>query len=1062
MSLGLATLNLLSFAAFAADPATAGDNGIKIDSYTFGGMKARAIGPAIMSGRISAIDAVAGPPVTIYVGTASGGLWKSRDGGIGFKPVFDDHTQSIGAVKIAPGDSQTVWVGTGESWVRNTVSVGDGVYVSHDGGEKWQHKGLDKSERIAAIEVSPRDPKTVFVCATGALWNDSAERGVYKTTDGGEHWKKVLYVNEKTGCSDLAMDPVNPNILYAGMWQFRRWPDFFESGGPGSGLFRSLDGGESWEKVNQGLPRGDKGRIALAVAPSQPGTVYATVESKDTALYRSTDLGKHWEKRSSAGAIQMRPFYFGELQVDPKNPDRVYKPSFSLVVSDDGGKSFSSLFGSGFSLSIHPDHHALWINPADPNQLFLGTDGGVYVSENKGGNWRLVGTLPVSQFYHVSHDRQWPYRVYGGLQDNGSWSGPSRAPGGIGPTDWESVGYGDGFWVFVDPADENTVYSEYQGGNLLRVDRKIKEVKNIAPVARGDEEKLRYNWNTPLLVSAAKPGTLYYGSQYLHKSTDRGESWQTISPDLTSDDPQRQRQMKTGGLTIDNSTAENNATLYTIAESPLDGNILWTGSDDGLIHVSRDGGQHWQEVGHRFIGRNGVPKGTWVSRITTSQHKPGTAFVTLDGHRSGDMRTYLFRTDDFGQHWQALPSQGVAGYAWVLKQDPVNENLLFLGTEKGLYLSLDGGAHWARFKENLPPVAVHDLVIHPTEHDVILATHGRGVYILDDITPIRALTADTLAQEVVMLPSRPAVQMEGGALQSFAGGEDFIGENPEEAAVISYYLKKRHLFGDMKLEVRDANGQLITTLAAGKRRGINRVAWPMRLKPPKYPPSTALVPGMVGPRVPEGKYQVRLIKGDKTLESSVELVPDPRSTHTKADRLAQQRLAMRLYNAINDLTFTVNQLQDLQKQAKKARDKLPKSGRKKTDRFIQAIDDYVHSVAASGKAGWISGETKLRERLGTLYGAVSGYSGRPTKTQFERADQLASQLQEAMARAKALVSHELPAINRLLEKKQLPVLKTMSREEWNRKNDFGTTMASAKAAFFQLMYSPWLSGLRSL
>ena len=1050
---------ILASGQLLAAKANNADTGITIDSYTFGGMKARAIGPAVMSGRISALDAVPGPPATVYVGAASGGLWKSTDGGIGFKPVFDDHTQSIGAIKIAPSDAKTVWVGTGESWVRNTVSVGAGAYLSTDGGEKWQHKGLDKTERIAAIEVSPRDANTAFVCATGALWSDSPHRGVYKTTDGGGHWKKVLYVNEKTGCSDLAMDPANPNILYAGMWQFRRYPDFFESGGPGSALYRSVDGGESWDKMTNGLPPGNKGRIALAVAPSQPGTVYATVESDDTALYRSDNLGKNWQRRSTAGAVQMRPFYFGELKIDPENPDRVYKPSFNLVVSDDGGKSFSSLFGAGFSLSIHPDHHALWINPKDPNQLFLGTDGGVYVSENKGGNWRLVGTLPVSQFYHVSHDSQWPYNVYGGLQDNGSWMGPSRAPGGIGPAEWDSVGYGDGFWVFVDPQDENIIYSEYQGGNLLRVDRQLKEVKNIAPAARAGEEKLRFNWNTPLLVSQSTPGTIYYGSQYLHKSTDRGESWQTISPDLTTDDPKRQRQMKTGGLTIDNSTAENNATLYTIAESPLDGKILWTGSDDGLIHVSRDGGTHWQEVGHNL---KGVPKGTWVSRITTSAHHPGTAFATLDGHRSGDMRLYAFRTDDFGKHWQPLSSDGVEGYAWVLKQDPVNEKLLFLGSEHGLYLSLDGGQHWARFKENLPKVAVHDIVIHPTEHDVILATHGRGVYIIDDITPIRALTADMLQQDVILLPSRPSVQMEGGALQHFSGGEDFVGENPEEAATIAYYLKKRHLFGDMKLEIHDQQGQLITTLPAGKRRGINRVAWPMRLKPPKYPPSTALVPGMVGPRVAEGTYQVRLIKGDKTLDGEVSLVADPRSKHSPQDRQLQQQLSMQLYNAINDLTFTVNQLQDLQKQLAKVKDKLPKSARKKIQAFSSAVDDYVYQVAASGKAGWISGEEKLRERLGTLYGAVSGYSGRPTQTQFERAKTLTTELDEAKAQAARLLSSHLPKINHLLEKNHLPAVKPMERHAWDNKNGFSSSTASTPFTRAWLGQSRLFSSLRSL
>ncbi len=1012
---------------------------IKIDSYTFGGLEARSIGPAVMSGRIAALDATSGDKPTIYAGTASGGLWKSKDGGVGFEAIFDDHNQSIGAIKVDPNNQKNVWVGTGESWVRNTVSVGDGVYLSTDAGEKWKHLGLEKTERIAAIEVSSQSSDTVFVCATGALWNDAEERGVYRTNDQGETWEKVLYVNPSTGCSDLVVDPNNPNIVYAGMWEFRRYPDYFTSGGEGSGLYRSIDGGDSWQELTNGLPSSEKGRIALAIAASQSTTIYATVEAEQTALYRSDDMGKSWQKKSDSTMVQMRPFYFGELKVDPTDPERVYKPSFITVTSVDGGESFSSMFSGGFNVPIHPDHHALWINDKNPNQLVLGTDGGVYISYNKGGNWRMVGTLPVSQFYHVSHDDQWPYHVYGGLQDNGSWEGPSRAPGGIKPGDWNSIGMGDGFWAFVDKQDHDIIYSEYQGGKLLRLNRTIGELKNIPPVASGNEEELRFNWNTPLLVSEANKGTIYYGSQYVHKSTDRGESWVTISPDLTTDDAKRQRQSTTGGLTIDNSTAENNATIYSMDESPLDGSILWVGSDDGFIHVTQNGGESWQNVSKNI---RGVPKGTWVSRVSASPHQKGTAFVTFDGHRTGDMKTYTYRTDDFGQSWQSLAATDL-GYAWVLKQDLVNPDLLFLGTEFGLYLSLDAGNSWARFKENLPKVAVHDLVIHPTEHDVILATHGRGVYIIDDISPLRALTKERLAEDVVMLPSRPSVMVEGGALQSFSGGNDFIGANPSEVGVISYYLKKRHMFGDMKINILDENDQIITTLPAGKRRGINRVDWPMRLKAPKFPPSTSLVQGFFGPRVAEGTYKVEMIKGKKKYYSTVELVPDPRSTHSIKDRQAQQALSMRLYDAINDLTFQLSQLKDVVTQTSEVEE--PSSNlKKKAERFEEAYND-INARFTATKKGMITGESKLREQLGNLFGNVVGYSGKPSLTQDRQSEVLIAEVAVALESAQQLLDKQLPGLNKALGSEQS--IKLLDRATWDEKNGMGLATPKVNKAW---------------
>lgn len=1030
---------------------------IEIDSFTFGGLSARALGPATMSGRIAALDAYTdNGKLTIYVGSASGGVWKSDDAGTIFQPVFDDHTQSIGAIRVDPGNHETVWVGTGESWVRNSVSVGTGVYRSSDGGETWEVKGLTDSEHISAIEVDHDNGDTVYVCALGHAWNANEQRGVFKTTDGGESWEKVLYVDADTGCGDLVMNPQSPNILYAAMWEFRRQPDFFTSGGDGSGLYRSTDGGESWERLSNGLPEGDLGRIALAVAPSRPSVVYANVESENTALYRSDNFGDNWQRMNDSQNVQIRPFYFGELMVDPQNHQRVYRPAFVTTVSDDGGKTFSGLFGSNFGIGIHPDHHAIWINPDNPNQILLGTDGGLYLSEDRANDWKFARNLPISQFYHVSFDNQYPYNVYGGLQDNGSWTGPSRAPGGVSNSHWRNVGFGDGFWVFVDPFDDNIVYSEFQGGNLLRVNQALSEVKNIPPIARGEEEELRFNWNTAMHLSRVNPGKLYYGSQYLHRSTDRGETWETISPDLTTDDDERQRQLQSGGLSIDNSTAENNATIYTISESPVDANTIWVGTDDGYVQLTRDGGDNWSNVTGNIPG---LPEGTWISRVDASPHAAGTAFMTADGHRTGDMAVYVYMTTDFGQSWTRLGNDVIEGYAWVIRQDLVNPELLFVGTEFGLYISLDSGQNWARFQENLPRVAVHDIAIHPRDHDLILGTHGRGIYIIDDITPMRALTAGIIDTDVALLPSQPGVMTVGGALQSFGGNDEFLASNPPDAAMISYYLKKRHLFGDLKINVYDEDNNLITSLPGEKRRGINRVAWPMRLKPPKFPASTSLVPGFIGPRLPEGSYRAELVKGNQTLEGEVTLAPDPRSPHSAEDRRLQQTTALELYYTLSDLTYMVDSVDLLAEQARTHADNLSGRDARTLGDVADQLDEFSASIAVRSEAGFISGQEKLREKLGALYGNVSGYDGKPTGTQLERKQQLLQELATAQQQAEDLLEGQLPRANRILRRNDQQELTRLTREQWNEQEGISSPAQPALSKLYQRVQLPAMQTL---
>ena len=1016
---------MFSFAQTESRPA----QGIKLNSRMFGAIQARSIGPAVMGGRIMAIEGVARSPRIIWVASASGGVWKSINGGVTFKPVFDKYTQSIGALAVDQQHPDTVWVGTGEGCVRNSVSVGTGVYKTTDGGESWQLMGLEDSERISRILIDPKDPNTVYVAALGHLWDDNEERGLYKTTDGGKTWQRILFVNERTGCADVELDPQQPNILYAAMWEFRRLPYFFESGGKGSGLYRSLDGGKTWEKLTAGLPEGPLGRIAIAVAPSRPSTLYAVVESKNTALYRSDDLGEHWRRLDASFNIKARPFYFAHLEVDPGDFNRVYKPGLSLSVSEDGGKSFTSPFFGG-SGAVHSDHHALWIDPGNPLHLLLGTDGGIYVSYDRGHTWRFLNNLPVSQFYHVAVDENDPYNVYGGLQDNGSWYGPSASPAGIENRDWENIGGGDGFCVIPDREDPDFVYLESQVGNLVRFRKSTGESKEIRPYPEAGGPKLRFNWNTPVLLSQHHPHKLFVGSQFLFVSYDRGESWKRISPDLTTNDPDKQHQNRSGGLTRDDSGAENYCTIFTISESPLDSSVIWVGTDDGNLQLTRDGGHTWSNLADRLPG---LPPNTWCSSVEASHHQAGRAFATFDGHRTGDRETYVFRTDDFGQNWTRLPADGVEGYAHVIREDPVNPNLLFLGTEFGLYVSLDGGQQWARFSGNLPKVSVRDLVIHPRESDLVLATHGRGIYIIDDITPLRQITPEILAADVAMLPARPSKITLPRFVQQFSGDGEFVGENPPEAAVITYYLKKRHLFGDLYVEIYDSTGKLIKKLPGGKRRGINRVAWNMRMKPPRVAPSPKLAPwALFGPTVPEGTYSVRLVKGKKTYTTRIRLVADPRLGHSRKDRLLRHQTVMKLYRMQEDLAYIGDALLDMRKQAQSYIRSLKRknSTRRALERFVKQIDGLREQLVVTENVTWVSQEERLRERVVDLYGAVSAYGGRPSPAQLARMRELAGELSRAEQQFRRIVDKELPKLNRRLRGKKLEPIRVKSRDAW--------------------------------
>ena len=987
MSNRLRVLPVVCLLLFAAN-LTAQD--VTLDSDTISGLPIRAIGPAAMGGRIADIAAVRdGGRLTIYVGSASGGVWKSVDAGTTFKPIFDKQPSlSIGSIAIDPQNSKTMWVGTGESWARNSVSVGTGVYRSRDGGENWEAVGLPDSEHVSRMIVHPKESNTVYACALGHLWNSNTERGVFKTTDGGKTWNKILYRNDSTGCAELAMDPQDASVVYAAMWDVRREPHNFRSGGPGSGLFKSTDGGTTWHELRKGLPEGDLGRIGIGIAASKTARVYAVVEAKNhTALFRSDDAGDSWTEVNSSFNVSGRPFYFARLAVDPKNPDRVYKPGFFLTVSEDGGKSFSAAFSMSegeTGAGVHSDMHALWINPENPDQMLVGTDGGVYQSLDQATHWRFLANLPVSQFYHVSFDMADPYNVYGGLQDNGTWMGPSRGVGVIANRHWRVIGMGDGFWAFSDPADPDYAYVEYQGAMISRFRKSTGEAKDIKPLPRPGEPDFRFNWNAPIHLSPNQPGTIYLGGQFLFRSRDHGESWDRISPDLTTNDPARQHQENSGGLTIDNSDAEKYETIYTIAESPKDANVIWAGTDDGNVQITRDGGKHWTNVVKNIPG---LPANTWVSTIEASHHDPAGAYATFDGHAGGDMKTYVYRTADYGKTWNSLATPELNGYAHVVREDLVNKNLLFVGTEFGLFISIDGGAHWAQFKGSLPNVAVRDLAIHPRESDLLVATHGRGIYILDDLTPIRALTPEILAKDFEMLPSRPSVLTLAASEQRFDGDSEFEGRTLPEAAAIVYYQKKRHIFGDLKVEISDQKGNLLTSIQGDKRKGLNRRAV-AGAREASEDATGGRAGGervcMLGPQVQEGTYTVKVTKGKDTYSSDIKLVPDARSKSTATDRALQHKTVMQLYDMLGQLTFIVDSTNDLRDQARqRAASATDKGLKDQLNGLVQKLEEFRSTLVSVKEGGMITGEKKLREKLGELYGGVNGYCGRPTQSQID-------------------------------------------------------------------------------
>lgn len=1009
----------------------------RFDAGSISGLPARNIGSATMSGRVAALTAVnVKGQLTVFAASASGGVWKSVNGGTTFLPVFDkEEVQSIGAITVDPSNSKNVWVGTGESWVRNSVSVGNGVYRSTDGGENWANVGLKGSEHISKIIVDPKDGNTALVCALGHLWSDGGDRGVFRTTDGGKTWHNVLVgSNPATGCAMLSSSAKEPNTIYASLWDFRRQGWTFRSGGAGSGLFKSTDGGEHWSELNEqnakGLPAKPYGRIALAVAPSKPNVVYAMIESATSALFRSDDGGATWTKLDASQFVIWRPFYFANLIVDPENENKIFKPDLFLLCSTDGGRSFS-----GVSEAAHGDFHDVWISPQNPNIIFAGDDGGLWKSQDGGTRWEHLLNLPVSQFYHVSVDNSDPYHVYGGLQDNSSWVGDSSYPGGISNSRWENMYGGDGFWTFEDPSDPNYIYAEAQGGTIGRVNRITHEIRSITPYPEYGHKKLHFNWNTPIHMSPNEKGTIYIGSEYLFRSRDHGQSWAKISPDLTTNDPEKQKQEESGGVTVDNSSAEMHTSIYTISESPKNAQIIWVGTDDGNLQVTHDSGSGWTNV----VGNvPNLAKNSWVSTVESSRFDQNVAYATVDRHTFGDMTPYLYKTTDLGKTWVALPlkENGVEGYAHVIKEDAKDPNLLFLGTEFGLWISVDGGSRWAQYKgSTFPAVAVRDIAVQAREGDLVLATHGRGIWVIDDISSLRSLNPRVLTEEVTFLPSRLSVQYlqaNGGWPE---GDASYTGPGRPENATITYYQRSRHMLGDMKIEILDTEGKLVDSINPGLKRGVNRVQWSMRLKPPKVPPAaTALFEATIGPRVLPGTYTVRMTKGGKVYTTSLPVALDPRATYTQEDRKAQYDLALKLYQTLGHMTWAVDAITEARDGATRGASKLDAKDPLAVEliSFSKAADDLRSKIVATKEGGAITGEERIREFLGGVYGAVNGYEGRPTQEQTQRTDVLRRELNDVIADFEKLTSAQLVHLNRELQAKKLQPMKILSETEWQK------------------------------
>jgi photosystem II stability/assembly factor-like uncharacterized protein len=998
----------------------------------------RNIGPANMMGRVADVESVSGKAEIVYVGSASGGIFKSTNGGTTWKPIFDESEYlSVGDMALEPGNPEVIYVGTGEGNPRNSVSFGNGVYKSTDGGTTWKHLGLSDSERITRIVIDPRNPENVYVGALGHIYGPNEERGVFVSRNGGATWEKTLYLDDRHGVADLDIDPENPNIVYAGMWLFDRKPWTHTSGSEEGGVFKSVDSGRTWKKLEKGLPK-LLGRIGVKVAPSNPAVVYVICESKEGSVYRSSDHGESFSQVNQDPNVVNRGFYYTDMRVDPRNENRIYSVSSSLQRSVDGGKTFETI-----SRATHVDYHSLWIDPENPRRMWQGQDGGVAVSYDQGETWEYKNHAVLAQFYQIYADNREPfYYLGGGLQDNGTWTGPSRTrePFGILNEDWRMVSFGDGFFIVSDPTDPDVFLSEYQGGGLLRTDMKTRDQVAASPQPRrgdggpvGDLEH-RFNWNAPIVSSPHDGRTVYFGGNVVFRTDDFGLSWRAVSPDLTTNDPEK-LQTAGGPVFVENTTAEYHGTVISINESKAQPGVLWAGTDDGNLQVSKDAGASWENV----VGNvPGLGPFSPVSHVEPSRTGAAVAYAAFDRHMFDDFRPYIFKTTDFGRTWKSS-SAGIPekAYVHVVREDPKRTSVLYAGTEIGLYVSRDSGASWMPLRlKNLPAVSVHDIIVHERDNDLILGTHGRGLYIFDDATPIQELGPHVLTGAAHLFDVRPALRFTVRPTRYGIGDEPYRGPNPPYGALITYSLKEK-TEGDAapKIEIFDGSGTVIRTLEEFPTdAGIHRIAWDLAGNEPRKrsddpPPPPFFSFGPRGPQVPPGTYRVRLSVGETVVEKPITVRTDPTASVSSADLEQQYERTKELRDLRSSVNDALRGLDSLKAQIEERKKALEVQKRDVPEELSTSIQTTLAEleqnldglVRPSGRPFWSEGP-RLSERLGDLFNQLNGVLAPPTSAQLVYFGELEAEYREKIAAVNEFFTGKAVPLSTLLSTSGAPGL----------------------------------------
>jgi photosystem II stability/assembly factor-like uncharacterized protein len=1017
----------------------------------------RSIGPAA-GGRVCRVTGIPGSPLVYYTATASGGIWKSIDGGVNWKPIFDHETaSSVGSIAVASSNPNVAYAGTGEANIRGDMVVGDGIYKSIDGGKTWKHVWKQEGE-IGTMIVHPANPDIAFAAVLGHAFGPNRERGVYRTTDGGKNWQQVLSKDVDTGASDVAFDPSNPTIVFAGLWQARRRPWDLTSGGPGSGLYVSRDGGDSWKQLGpvgkgqtdeapgHGLPAGPWGKVGVAVAPSDGRRVYALIEAENGGLYRSDDGGDTWRLASGDRRLRQRAWYYTTLTIDPKNPDKVWCPQVALLKSIDGGATFVPEMGPR-----HGDHHDYWIDPLDPRRMIGGSDGGVYITTDGGESWSSPH-LPISQFYHVAADNSVPYHVSGAMQDLGTADGPSNSLSvtGINLHDWRSIGGGESGFTAYDPANPDIIYAGNYGGFITRYDRKTRQARSIGiyPVTAvgksGAELRYRFQWTSPILVSPHNPKVVYHGSNVLFRTSDGGQHWGAISPDLTRNDRKKQ-QWAGGPITGDNTGAEIYCTIFAIAESPKQKGLLWVGSDDGLVHVSRDGGDKWTNVTDKIAG---LPEWGTVSCIEPSPFDAGTTYLVVDAHRLDDMHPYLFKTTDYGNTWKSLSAELAPDvYLHAVREDPKRKGLLYLATERGVAFSVDDGANWQPLKLNMPTVPVHDLVVK--DNDLVVGTHGRSIWIFDDLTPIRTMSPEIAKREMYLFPVANAIRYH----YDFGSMDSEGDPNPPQGAVFHYYLKSKPQ-GDVRLEIVDGQGAVIDTLKSKPERkaaapgddedgakailpvspGLHRVVWDLRYHGSKRIKGAVGWPSAPsqGPMVVPGSYALKLTAGPRAMTMLLNIKPDPQVQATVEDLQRQVKLALEIRDKISRVTEMVEHIRSLKQQIT-ARNELLKDDAKAMEaaklgqeiiKKLDSLEGKLHNPNAKIMYDLLGqrGGVQIYSQLSAVYYGLTGSDGPPTQGQEEAYEDQSKKLEKVEGDFKTLVSGDLKKLNDMSRKLEIPAI----------------------------------------